>query len=266
MSRRRHPFAAVHLPQISPGDLARLVFDWPVRQAPRLALPICIAAAGLLQAGVILLFSIRYPAPSAPAISSPQVYFLPPDSRPSKEISAWLEANDPAMFSPIRSSLESLPPPPPLRYRASYEEPPPPLRPLPESSEPLEPLLLPADGSALQMPEKAVGGMAGVAAAGTSLRWLDDLANRPLVPTKGDGALPSRTAKCTQSPLFDIGVDAAGIPRHCLVQESSGDEAADESLRSWILSRRFVPAASPSWGRVQILWDAPAPSAIPVAR
>lgn len=266
MSRRRHPFAEVHLPQISPGDLARLVFDWPVRQAPRLALPICIAAAGLLQAGVILLFSIRYPAPSAPAISSPQVYFLPPDSRSAKEISAWLEANDPAMFSPIRSSLESLPPPPPLRYRASYEEPPPQLRPLPVSSEPLEPLPLPADGSAFQMPEKSVGSMAAVAAAGTGLRWLDDLTNRPLVPTKGDEAPPPRSAKCTQSPLFDVGIDAAGTPRHCLVLESSGDESVDESLRAWILSRHFVPAASPSWGRVQILWEAAPPSATPVAR
>lgn len=265
MSRRRHPFPAVHLPQISPGDLARLVFDWPVRQAPRLALPVCIAVAGLLQAGVILLFSIRYPAPSAPAISSPQVYFLPPDSRPAKEISAWLEANDPAIFSPIRSSLESVPPPPPLRYRASYEEPPPPLRPLPLDLEPVEPLLPPADGSAFQMPEKSAGGVPA-ATAGTELRWLDDLASRALLPSKGDATPPSRTSKCTQPPIFDIGVDAAGVPRHCLVLESSGDETVDESLRAWILARRFVPASAPSWGRVQFLWETALPTTTPDQR
>jgi hypothetical protein len=263
MSPRRPGFSPVHLPQISPGDLARLLFDWPVRQAPRLALPACIVAAGLLQAGIVLLFSIRYPAPSAPAISSPQVYFLPPDSRAAKDISAWLEANDPAAFCPIRASLASIPPPPPLRYRASYEEPPPALRTLKVPADPVEPPLLPPDGSALFVPERALAGASP--AAGTSLRWLDGLAGRTPLASKGDDSPPSRTPRCVQSPVFDIGVDASGIPRHCLVLESSGDESLDESLHTWLLGRRFAPGAGPSWGRVQILWDTgspvPAPSA-----
>ena len=46
------------------GELAQLLFEWPVRQSPRLALPFFIFVAALVQAGMFLLFSISYRTPS----------------------------------------------------------------------------------------------------------------------------------------------------------------------------------------------------------
>ncbi len=107
-------------------ELAHLLFEWPIRQAPRLAFPFCIFVAAILQGGMIILFSITYQPPSERLPSDPQIYFLPTDSPFARQITPWLEANDPSVFSPQHATRAALPPPPPLAYRPSYEEPPPP--------------------------------------------------------------------------------------------------------------------------------------------
>jgi hypothetical protein len=45
------------------GALAHLLFEWPIRQAPRLALPLCILLAAVVQAGMMVVFSISYRTP-----------------------------------------------------------------------------------------------------------------------------------------------------------------------------------------------------------
>ena len=106
----------LHVPK-DLGDLAHLLFEWPIRQAPRLALPGCILIAAIIQAGMIVLFSISYTTPSDSPPQSPQIYFLPPDSVAARQLAPWLEANDPAVFSPQYATLAALPAPPPLKYR-----------------------------------------------------------------------------------------------------------------------------------------------------
>lgn len=113
------------------GELAQLLFEWPIRRAPRLALPFFIIVAGLIQATVMILFSIHYGVPEEKIPPQPRFYFLPPESPVARKISPWLEAHDPSVFSPLRATEKAVPAAPPLSYRPSYEDPPPPLRPLP---------------------------------------------------------------------------------------------------------------------------------------
>jgi hypothetical protein len=101
------------------GELAHLLFEWPIRQAPRLALPLCILLAAVVQAGMMVVFSISYRTPVQNTSDAPQIYFLPADSAAARQLAPWLEGNDPAVFSPQHAAREALPPPPPLNYRPS---------------------------------------------------------------------------------------------------------------------------------------------------
>ena len=254
------------------GGLAHLLFEWPIRQAPRLTLPFCILLAAIVQGIMIFLFSISYKAPSGPRPESPQVYFLPPDSKAAIRLAPWLEANDPAVFSPQRAAGEALPALPPLNYRPSYMEPPPPLRPLPPEELPaLQPPSLPLDagvsGGLVGLGKKSVRSPAvGVpvtdSRAATVVHWEDDLSSRILVtlPPLSLG-LPSPPALAhgrgaQESSLYQVAVNEEGIPSHNVLIGTSGDAASDEAGKIWIQSARFQPADHVTWGRVLIIWGA----------
>ena len=55
------------------GELAQLLFEWPIKQAPRLALPLFILLAAVMQASVIVLFSIAYKEPAEKIPEPPQI-------------------------------------------------------------------------------------------------------------------------------------------------------------------------------------------------
>lgn len=244
------------------GDLAHLLFEWPMRQAPRLSLPLCILAAGVVQAGIMVIFSISYRVPSVPPPAAPQVYFLPAGSAAARQLAPWLEANDPAVFSPQLAARDALPPPPPLNYRPSYEEPPPPLRPLPE-----DPVIVPEPPAPPFSADMGPKGASAPALApspllGTVIRWQDGLATRiPVAGTDGVPPAPS-TSRALQPSQYQVAIGAEGIPTECVLLDSSGDPASDEAGRAWIQARRFQCADATSWGRVIILWGPtkPAPS------
>ena len=252
------------------GQLAQLLFEWPIRRSPRLTLPLCIAAAAVVQTGIVILFSISYTPPSARLPSAPRFYFLPPDSAAAQRLAPWLEAHDPAMFSPRRATAAAVPAPPPLTYRPSYEEPPPPLRPLPAGKEeaiepPLIPVVAPAGGEFGRV--KTVAVATPIPTPETVVRWLDDLSRReivnplsPPVPTRTPGS--PALLKPTQ---YLVAIGPEGIPRCCVLIDPSGDPAADEAGRIWIIRQRFSPVAGASWGRVLILW-APQPPAKQLAK
>jgi hypothetical protein len=267
----------LHLPRLrthppSPrelGELAQLLFEWPIRRAPRLALPLCIVAAGIIQAGVVVLFSIHYGAPGEKAPGQPRFYFLPPDSPVARKITPWLDAHDPAVFSPLRATATAVPAPPPLRYRPSYEDPPPPLRPLPDLEEfPAGPPELPLTGEALR-PATVAGAFPittpSPAPGRTEVLWLDGLASL-LTSNDGSKAAPTPPAGVTipRPSVYQVAVGTEGIPLSCVLTDPSGNPAADETGRCWILSRRFVPAEGIVWGRTRIVWggvpSVPSPS------
>lgn len=279
-----------HLPKvpITPrelGELAQLLFEWPIQQAPRLALPFFILLATIMQASVIILFSITYKVPAEKFPPPPQIYFLPADSAAARQLAPWLEANDPAVFSPLHAARNAFPSPPPLKYRPSYEDPPPPLRPLPvttpigaevpggaQGTEEIQPPMIPiSEGLRRQQvreitatqfmpatnePTRPAVGSSG--AAGTIVRWQDELADRKELPApqgpQGPQDPPRAVTPGAQAPLYQVAISPEGIPTHCVLIDSSGDPKSDEAGRVWIMARRFQPAASSSWGRVLMLW------------
>lgn len=249
------------------GELAQLLFEWPIRQAPRLALPACILLAAIIQAGTILLFSISYQAPSDIPPDSPQIYFIPPDSATAKQIAPWLAANDPAVFSPQYDTRDALPAPPPLKYRPSYEESPPPLRPLSaEKPTQVEPPLLPQRTDILRKNTRRASLLPSTSAPLSApappsvVHWQDELAGRTLAKAT---PLPAPQSSAAQPALYEVEVSAEGIPMHCLQLESSGDQTTDESGSIWIHAQRFLPADQSSWGRVLLLWGTPASPPLP---
>ena len=265
---KRFPLPAREMGELV--HLAQLAFEWPIRQAPRLTLPLCILAAAVIQTAMMVLFSISYRTPSDKKPDAPQFYFLPPDSAAARQLAPWLEANDPAVFSPLHAARAASPVLPPLKYRPSYEEPPPALLPLRSAPAiPMEPAPLPA-GSFLQnsdanrisasshtwMADKSTSGNQVASHSPTIIRWEDGLSAR--LPKKVDGGdlSPSVASVTAQPALFEVGVGPEGMPRHVVLIESSGDPLSDEAAKIWIMARRFEPAEGMSWGRVRVLWGA----------
>ena len=246
------------------GDLAHLLFEWPLRRAPRLSLPLCIVLAALVQAGVTLLFSISYRIPQETLPPAPQVWFLPADSSAARQIAPWLDANDPAVFSPQRAVAASLPSLPPLHYRPSYQESPPPLRPLPpETPATLEPAQIPVLGISLGKRANPSANPADeshpppLPLVGSSVvHWQDGLAALARLAPNGPEAPAQGSAASLQPSHYQVEVGREGLPMHCLLTESSGDAASDEAARVWILAQRFQPSDVVAWGRVQVVWGA----------
>jgi hypothetical protein len=252
------------------GELAKLMFEWPIQRAPRLTLPLCILLAAVVQTGMVVVFSISYEAPTAKLPIAPRFYFLPPDSPAARQAEAWLDANDPALFAPGRATASAVPPPPPLKYRPSYEEPPPPLHPLPKTEEPtIVPAQLPlipmtSSGNALHPNRPQLSATSSIPAPSSAkpvqpleassgqIEWLDDLAARLMM---GNGSTPGPQFVAPKPSLYQVAIGPEGIIRHCVLTESSGDVAADEAGRSWIMTQRFQPAGATTWGRVLIPWD-----------
>lgn len=265
---KRFPIPAREMGELV--HLAQLAFEWPIRQAPRLTLPLCILAAAVIQTAIMVLFSISYRSPSDKKPDAPQFYFLPPESAAARQLAPWLEANDPAVFSPLHAARAASPVLPPLKYRPSYEEPPPALLPLrSDPAIPMEPAPLPA-GSFLQKPVgpqmivsspsrsagKVEAGNQIVLHSSTIIQWEDGLSAR--LPRKVDGSdsSPAAASVNAQPALFEVGIGPEGMPRHVVLIESSGDPASDEAAKVWIMARRFEPSEAMSWGRVRVLWGA----------
>ena len=249
-----------HLPK-DLAELAHLLFEWPIRQSPRLALPCFILVAAMVQAGIMILFSISYTTPSQIAPFSPQIYFVTPNSPAARQLAPWLEANDPAVFSPQYAAREALPAPPPLKYRPSYEDSPPPLRPMPEEeTQTLEPPMIPLM-TGIQR-RRAVAFTKPLAAPSsvvtpTVVQWQDQLAGRSLLPSSAKIPPPQPPNAVSGPGLYEVEISPEGLPLHCVLLDSSGDSESDEAGGVWIHSARFQPAEKSSWGRVLMLWVSP---------
>lgn len=245
-------------------DLAQLIFEWPIRQAPRLSLPFFILIAVGAQSLIMVLFSIDYKTSREPLPAPPGIYFLPEDTPATRQLAPWLEANDPGIFSPIHAARAALPAPPPLSYKPSYEDPPPPLRTLAVESEGISeptviPLSEPASGQRSARPKRPEEARPATHEehVSTVARWEDDLAARTGKTATSNRDLfspPYLPDTAVQPSLYEVEVGAEGIPLHALLLESSGSVGVDEAGRVWILSRRFEPDARSIWGRVRIEW------------
>lgn len=249
---------------IHPSNLSRLLFEWPIKKAPRLALPLFILLAALFHLSTIYLFNIVYQPPHVSKPIAAQVYFLLPGSPSSQQLAPWLDANDPSIFSPLKTVqltrpkieaaiYEPLQPPAPLRTLPPREEKKLEL-PLPPTNETALPqnILLKKSSSSLTKLMRAAPEQEQI----TVVELSGDLLQRaPIMPaTLGYPELPSTIDAPLPPTKLTLNIDEMGIPRHVIVLHSSGNSAADEAATHWLMTRQFAPAAHETWGNLQVIW------------
>ena len=245
------------------SNLTSLLFEWPIKKAPRLALPLFIFLAVLLHLSTIYFFNIVYEPPHVSKPLAAQVFFLLPNSASSRQLAPWLQANDSAIFSPLKTVQANLPKIPSGIYQ--LHQPPPVLHPLPPCEEDkIAPLLPPTDEVALPpsslFPLDHSSSEPPVASLAihktTTIHLLDNVAPRAPSPLSalGHPSLPEGIATQLHPTTLTVNIDASGIPHHAIITESSGNEAADEAATQWLMTRHFAPASEETWGNVLIFW------------
>ena len=244
------------------AHLATLLFEWPIKKKPRLSLSLFILIAALLHISTIYLFNIVYQAPLVNKPIAAEVLFLLPGSSSSKQLSAWLEGNDSAIFSPLKTTeaarskissdiyqprqvslpLRSLP-------RVENEATAPPFLPTSEIALPATMITVSTDDKNLLL--KKISPVSS-----TLIRLLGKLALRaPLPPSSlGYPELPDVITTPLPPTELTINVDSMGIPRHVIILQSSGNTLADETASHWLMSCHFAPAAEETWGNLLVIW------------
>ncbi|OHE77631.1 MAG: hypothetical protein A3F67_10180 [Verrucomicrobia bacterium RIFCSPHIGHO2_12_FULL_41_10] len=257
-----------------------MLFEWPLKTSPRLALPLFLLLAVILHVSTIFLFNIVYDPPQVTKPVSAQILFLLPGSPASEKLSSWLQANDPAIFSPLKTAAAVRPKITPYIYQSHYILPLP-LRPLPSQEEKsIEPLLPsnseitvpPTLDPALFFPTNTFYAdtnlnstkqqwnlsnpqeILSIPTKKTSVRFFDNLTQRlPLVPLEAPVYPDSITTPLRPTELT-INIDAEGIPRHAIIRQSSENPLADETATHWVMAQHFTPSSHENWGHILVLW------------
>ena len=228
-----------------------------MKQAPRLALPFFILLAALFHLSTIYLFDIVYQPSHVSKPVPAQILFLLPNSSMSQQISSWLRANDPSIFSPLKTVQQTRTP-----LSSSIYEPGPvslPLRPLPalEKKDPTD--LLPPSNEITLPSSLLIDNTFSTAVAtlsiqqATMIQLLDSLSTRT-AKKLGTPSLPPEVSLPLPPTTLTINIDAEGIPRHVIVSKSCGNVAADEAASSWAISSHFAPADHDTWGNILVIW------------
>ena len=250
--------------EIRVSDVTRLLFEWPIKKAPRLTLPLFIFLAVLFHLSAVYFFNIVYKPLRVRKITTAQVYFLIPKSQASQQIAPWLHANDPAIFSPLETIQKNEP----KRSNAIYQRSPsiPVLHHLPPSKEettaplltptdecflPRESLVLKDDFSRAQVLQSK-----STLSRTTRIQLQANLAVRMPEPASvlGHPILPLSSSIPAQPTLLTVNIDAMGIPHHVIITQSSYNEEADEVATHWLMTRHFAPANEATWGHILIFW------------
>lgn len=227
-----------------------------IKKAPRIALPLFILLAALLHLSTIYLFNIVYQVPHVSKPSTAQVFFLLPGSSASKQLVAWLQGNDPAIFSPLKTIQSYRSTLPATVYRAaqsSFLHSLPSEKPMSISPPelPLHETVLPEDALFFtqQNTEKKILPQSEDATKVSFLEGLESRVSKVSMPLLLEGMAP---------PIYPttlrVNVNAAGVPRHVIIAQSSGNSAADEVATTWMMRQRFAPSAHETWGKVIVSW------------
>ncbi|MBX9578175.1 MAG: hypothetical protein K2W97_06845 [Chthoniobacterales bacterium] len=238
-------------------NLSTLLFEWPMKQAPRLALPFFILLAALFHLSTIYLFNIVYQPSHVSKPVPAQVLFLSPNAPSSQQISSWLKSNDPSIFSPLKTVQQTRTP-----LSSSIYEPGPaslPVRPLPalEKKDPTD--LLPPPNEITLPPSLRIDNTSSASIVtpfiqqATTIQLLDALSTRS-AGKLGTPSLPPEVNLPLPPTTLTLNIDAEGIPRHVIVSQSCGNTAADETASSWAISAHFAPADHETWGSLLVIW------------
>ncbi len=227
-----------------------------IKEAPRLALPFFILLAALFHLSTIYLFKIVYQPSHVSKPVPAQVLFLPPNSSFSQQISFWLKANDPSIFSPLKTVQATRSPLPDSIYEpgpASL-----PLRALPllqknstnllpPSNEPVLPSALTHDTTIIPVAEPPPRQQM------TTIQLLDPLSTRTTL-TLGTPSIPPAVPLPLPPTKLTLNVDTDGIPHHVIILQSCGNTTADEAATRWAMNIRFGKADHETWGTLIVVW------------
>ncbi len=212
-----------------------LLFHWERPRRRKLAIAGFIGASLGLHALCFYLFQVIYP-PTISLLPPPaRVSLIAPTSEEARAFLNWLAAEDPALASqtqrPAGAPEFQLPK---LAHIPSYETVPPHLKELPpQKIEHPEPLAMPP--GPVEMPSGAAP--AGPVLAPSTITFSEALRGREV--TEPALAFRASSREAPQAALFRVAVDAGGIIRYCLLEQSSGDTALDEEAREALALCRF---------------------------
>jgi len=232
------------------------IFAWPSRHNVHLVFPLMLIFSFLLHASCVLLFSVTYPRSKSAAPKSAEVFFLQPGSREEAALAPFLNAEDPALFSPGQVFGRHVWKLPETAYVPSFDVKSPSLEPLPPgAAQPMLPPVSEAEFVGLKAPPP-ISGTPGLA---TTMRLGGGLAGRSFTPPAGFAFTAPGQALTPTS--FMVAVSPDGLPMHLipLPQATSGSDSLDRAALRYLAGTRFAadPAAHDSvWGTATFLWGA----------
>lgn len=219
-----------------------LLFKWERPRRRKAVIAGFLLGSVLLHAFCFYLFQVVYPPVISLSPPPARVSLIAPNSPEAQTFLNWLEAEDPAVASqtqrPADARAFQLPK---LVHIPSYLAVPPQLKEPPPVSE------LPATPSAMPpgpvpMPQPAQP--ANVPVAPTRLIFSNELSGRPVShPVLKFHASLRETP---QSARFSFALDASGVIRYILIEQSSGDAALDDQARGYLVLTRFEMSESPA--------------------
>jgi len=230
------------------------LFNWHRKYAVQVGLPFALVLAALMHAPFFLFFDVKYPPPSGFRPSNTRVVFVDGRTTAGERFLAWLEADDPALFSAAFQDSREEYRPSPRAYRASFD-----MRTIDLESAPARPL---------PTPPETVASMAPVFAH-LPLRVPDRQLELP--PTRisygGDlaGAGPEELAglrlptdlRVTPRPIvLEVGVASDGQVRYLFSIASSGVSALDARVDELLRKAKFEEQAGADlrWGQATVYW------------
>jgi hypothetical protein len=235
-----------------PEGASRLVFQWPERWHPTLALPGLILLAAALHFGAVLVFDLVYPTAGVGKVER-GVVFQWSHPTPVGHSPQW---DNPALFSPARGD-RSLPEVNfPVNYLASFDQPLVALeRPGRSPSELLLPhqqVLPPIDLSASSVgliegiPEVRVGVPRWKSAWAVSGDFAPPLEN-------GQGSIPEDLQGAAVGQWW-VGVNREGVPQAVFSLRTSASEGWEQAAREWLRGKNFRPRLEAEGAKGRVLF------------
>jgi hypothetical protein len=230
-----------------------LLFHWERPRRRKLAILGFIGASLGLHAICFYLFQVIYP-PAISLLPPPaRVSVIAPTSPEARSFLDWLNAEDPALASQtLRAPNAPEYQLPKLAHVPSYTTVPPQSKELPplKTSVP-EPSSMPPGPVEITTASTP----AAPIVAPSTIRFSDALRDR--VVTVPPLNFRASTREAPQTALFGIAVDAGGIVRYCLLEQSSGDAGLDDQAHLDLALCRFartetLPNEKLTWARATV--------------
>lgn len=233
------------------NDPLSLIFNWPVRNAIRLAFPLLLLVSILAHLVGLMVFQLRPLQETILPRRAATVYFLPPSENALPRIAA----SDPALFSPATTEERGLWRLPSSDYEPSFDAHGPHLAPLPAPAAAVSPSVMEA-GPTRQLPLPSIR-PAHVAMIPTRVALGGDLSGWTF-------SLPETTAFLAPTrqslvPIeFLVAIEPSGRFLHAIPLTSSGYAPLDRQAIEALMTGRVLPpegaSADLTWGSATFFW------------